>query len=113
MNFSNNLKTLMKEKGMRQQDVARASGLSAATMTGYCRDKIDPRLSGIAAAARALDVPPAALLADDAATRALIIALEGHPDLSAALVRLIQAGPEQLSGAAAVIEVLQAVQAGE
>ena len=113
MNFSNNLKTLMGEKGMRQQDVARASGLSAATMTGYCRDKIDPRLSGIEAAARALDVPPAALLADDADMRALIIAVHGLPDLSAALLRLIQAGPEQLSGAAAVIEVLQKTQAGE
>ena len=113
MNFSNNLKTVMKEKGMRQQDVARASGLSAATMTGYCRDKIDPRLSGIAAAARALDVPPAALLADDASTRALIIAVMDRPELSTALVRLIQAGPDQLSGAAAVIDVLQAAQAGE
>lgn len=113
MNFCDILKDILKDRGVKQKELCAASGITAATVSGYTTGQVIPRADRIQTLAEALGMPPAALLADDPDMRALIVDVSRRPGLAAALRRLIETGPEQLEGAAAVIEVLQAVQAGE
>ena len=64
MSFGSNLKSLRRDKGWTQLDLAKESGLKSAHIPKLEKDKSDPKLSTIYKLTNALGVSPNALLLD-------------------------------------------------
>lgn len=72
MSFGQRVKALREERGWTQAELARRAGLTHETISNYERDsRVRPPLFTVQAIARALEVPLADLLDDDAQPTAL------------------------------------------
>ena len=89
MNFNVILSEVLKEKGMRQRDLAAAVGVTEVTVSNWRRGTVSPSVAQVDRIAAALDMPPAALMTDSVALRELICDIDGQEDAIRALLALL------------------------
>ena len=89
MDFNVILSEVLKEKGMRQRDLAALMGVTEVTVSNWARGTASPSVTQVDRIAAALDIPPAALLTDSAALRELIYDIDGQEDAIQALLALL------------------------
>ena len=63
MDFNTILSEVLKEKGMRQRDLAAAVGVTDVTVSNWTRGTVSPSVAQVERIADALDMPACALLA--------------------------------------------------
>ena len=88
MNFNQNLSEVLKEKGMRQRDLAALMGVTEVTVSNWARGTASPSVAQVERIAAALDMPVCALLAP-AGLRELICDIDGQEDAIQALLALL------------------------
>ena len=89
MDFNVILSEVLKEKGMRQRDLAALMGVTEVTVSNWARGTASPSVAQVDRIAAALDIPPAALVTDSAALRELICDIDGQEDAIRALLALL------------------------
>ena len=89
MKFNVILSEVLKEKGMRQRDLAALMGVTEVTVSNWRRGTVSPSVAQVERIAAALDIPPAALVTDSAALRELIYDIDGQEDAIQALLALL------------------------
>lgn len=88
MKFNLNLSDILKEKGLRQRDLAALMGVTEVTVSNWTRGTVSPSVAQVDRIAAALDMPACALLAP-AGLRELICDIDGQEDAIQALRSLL------------------------